>query len=205
MNAEAKQHELDELRARVRLLEQELGVPAAAGQPEWPPRGFYGVYVVLAGFVLGAFGAMSSLLFNIVGSLLVHQKPLQLIQVYLTFPLGEEALSVDSRVALATGCCLYVLTGMMLGIPFQFVLARWCETASLPVRFVVVTVMALALWLVNFYGLISWIQPLLIGGNWILDNIPWWVAASTHLVFGWTMLAVQPLGRFGARQAQEAS
>jgi hypothetical protein len=205
MNAEAKQHELEELRARVRMLEQELGGPAPTAQPEWPPRGFYGAYVVLAGFVLGAFGAMSSLLFNIVGSLLVHQNPLQLIQVYLTFPLGEEALRVDSGVALATGCCLYVLTGMALGIPFQFVLARWFDGASLPARFAVVTVMALALWLVNFYGLISWIQPLLIGGNWILDNIPWWVAASTHLVFGWTMLAVQPLGRFVARQAQEAS
>jgi hypothetical protein len=52
------------------------------------------------------------------------------------------------------------------------------------------------LWVINFYGLIIWLQPILIGGNWILDNIPWWVAAATHLVFGWTMLAVQPLGRF---------
>ena len=34
------------------------------------------------------------------------------------------------------------------------------------------------------------------GGRWIVDLIPWWVAALTHLVFGWTMLLVQPLGVF---------
>ena len=85
---------------------------------------------------------------------------------------------------------------MCLGIPFQIVLSRWFDGAAFGVRFAVVTFMALALWIINFYGLIDWLQPLLIGGNWILDNIPWWVAASTHLVFGWTMLAVQPLGRF---------
>lgn len=200
MNSEAKQHELEQLRAKVRQLQEELGVPEAAGEPEWPPRGFYAAYVVLAGFVLGAFGAMSSLLFNIVGSLLVHQNPLRLIQVYLTFPLGEPALTMESGLALATGCCLYVLTGMVLGIPFQIVLSRWFEQASLPTRFGVVTALALVLWLVNFYALISWLQPLLIGGNWILDSIPWWVAVSTHLVFGWTMLAVQPLGRFVPRR-----
>ena len=55
---------------------------------------------------------------------------------------------------------------------------------------------ATALWLVNFYGLISWLQPLLFGGSWIVDNreLPWWVALATHLVFGWTMAAIYPWG-----------
>ena len=48
--------------------------------------------------------------------------------------------------------------------------------------------LAIAVWLVNFYGILSWLQPLLFGGNWIVERIPWWVAAATHLVFGWTML-----------------
>ena len=32
-------------------------------------------------------------------------------------------------------------------------------------RFVVVSVLALAVWLVNFYGVLSWLQPLLLGGQ----------------------------------------
>jgi hypothetical protein len=49
---------------------------------------------------------------------------------------------------------------------------------------------------VNFYAILSWLQPLLFGGSWIVQEVPWWVGALTHLVFGWTMLLVQPLGMF---------
>ena len=37
---------------------------------------------------------------------------------------------------------------------------------------------------------------MLSGGNWILHETPWRLAASTHLIYGWTMLAVQQFGRF---------
>jgi hypothetical protein len=191
---ETKLRELQALRARVRSLEAEMAQAGDLG--EWPPRTFYTTYAVLAGFVLGGAGAVTSLLFNIIGSLLVHQHPLRLIQVYLTFPLGESALQLDSGLVLAIGCCLYLLTGMALGIPFQLVLGRWFTSASFVVRFTVVSILALALWGINFYALLNWVQPLLLGGNWIVEQIPTWVAALTHLVFGWTMLLVQPLGRF---------
>jgi hypothetical protein len=200
MNQEAKQRELDQLRVKVRELERELETPAAGAEPEWPPRGFYTAYHVLTGFVLGAFGAIASLLFNIIGSAIVDQNPLRLIQVYLTFPLGESALHMESGVTLAIGCCLYLLTGMVLGIPFQLILTRWFDGANVVIRFIVVTLIALTIWSVNFYVLIAWLQPLLIGGNWIIETIPPWVAISTHLIFGWTMLAVQPLGKFVAAQ-----
>ena len=196
MNRSAKQLELEQLRSKVRALEQELAASPPEEACEWPPRGFYGAYAVLSGFVLGAVGAAASLLLNIIGSAIVDQNPLRLIQIYLTFSLGEPALHLESGLALAVGCCLYLLTGMFLGIPFQWILSRWFDAASIGVRFGVVSALALALWLVNFYVLISWLQPLLIGGNWILENVPWWVAAATHLVFGWTMLLVQRWGRF---------
>ncbi|HRX81183.1 MAG TPA: hypothetical protein P5307_19075, partial [Pirellulaceae bacterium] len=64
---EAKQVELSELRQRVAQLEQEL-----EGQPvHWEATKFYTGYYALAGFVLGMFGAVTSLLFNVVGSALV--------------------------------------------------------------------------------------------------------------------------------------
>jgi hypothetical protein len=196
MDQEAKKREIERLRAQALQMERELGVAGPPETPEWPPRGFYAAFEITTGFVLGAIAAMTSLLFNVIGSAIFEQNPLRLIQVYLTFPLGEPALQMESGLALAVGCCLYLLTGMVIGIPFQFILSRWFDNAAFGVRFAVVSVLALAIWLVNFYGLIAWLQPLLIGGNWIVESIPWWVGASTHLVFGWTMLAVQPLGRF---------
>jgi hypothetical protein len=149
--------------------------------------------------VLGLCGAATSLLFNVVGSLVVGQHPLELIRIYLTFPLGESALKLNteqSGLVLAIGCCLYLATGMVLGVPFQVVLTRYLSTASTILRLGAVTAMALALWLVNFYLILSWLQPLLFTGRWIVELVPWWIGALTHLVFGWTMLLAQPLGRF---------
>jgi hypothetical protein len=194
MDREARERELTELRAKVSELDRELAEEDFARQ--WPPRTYYTAYHVLAGFVLGMFGAAASLLFNVVGSLLVGQHPLQLIRVYLTFPLGAAALETESGLALAIGCCLYLATGMLLGIPIHLVLSRLVPHSSFAVRFVVVSGVALAVWVVNFYALLSWLQPLLFGGNWIVHEIPWWVAALTHLVFGWTMLLVDPLGLY---------
>lgn len=195
MSREAVLDALDQARARVRELEAELDRSAA---PTRPPE-FYWPYHVLAGFSLGIFGAAASLLFNIVGSLLVNQDPLKIIRIYLTFPLGEAALNPDApSLWLAIGCCLYLATGMLLGIPFHLVLRKLGPGASFAQKLVVVSGLALLTWAVAFYGVLSWLQPLWFGGRWIVDLVPWWVGATTHLVFGWTMLLVQPLGTFAA-------
>ncbi len=194
MDMEEKRHELERLRHDVERLENEIAQQQADVQ--WPPREYYTTYHVLAGCVLGATGAMTSLLFNIIGSSAGGLHPLQLIRVYLTFPLGDAALQTDSGLALAIGCCLYLATGTILGVPFQLVLSRWFPNATLTTRFAVVSVLGLLLWVINFYGILSWLQPLLLGGRWIVEEIPWWVAATTHLVFAWTMLLVPPLGVF---------
>ncbi len=198
MDREAKTRELESLRTRVRQLESELREPGAVPEePVWPPREFYTAYYILAGFLLGGVAALASLLFNVVGSVIVGKPPLYLIQVYLTFPLGERAAeNLDSGLALAVGVTLYLLTGMVLGMPFHLILSRWFEATGAPVKFAVATVLGLVLWAINFYVLLPWLQPALFGGNWIVEKIPWWVACSTHLVFGWTMFAMQPLGKF---------
>jgi hypothetical protein len=196
MTSEDKQRELEALRARVRQLETEVGAPPAK---EWVATDYYTAYYAATGFLLGGVAAMSSLIFNIIGSLLFDKNPLELIRVYLTFPMGERALNydaVDNGLILAIGCCLYLGTGMLYGIVFQIVLSRFAPQSSTFARFVVASALALGVWLVNFYGLLSWLEPLLFGGNWIVERIPWWVAATTHLVFGWTMLALYPLGRY---------
>jgi len=127
---------------------------------------------------------------------MVGKNPLELIRVYLTFPLGEKALTQESGFILAAGCCLYLGTGMFGGIPFHLILSRYFDNAGMLVRFTVVSVLAIGVWIINYYGIIYWLQPAMIGGRWIVDQIPVWVAVLTHLVFGWTLLLVDQWGRF---------
>lgn len=189
--------ELDALRARVAELEAK--VSGQREEPRWQATDYYTAYHATTGFMLGGVAAMSSLLFNIVGALLFGKHPLELIRVYLTFPMGAQALdlnAVDNGVTLAIGCCLYLATGMLYGILFEIVLTRFLIDLAPLVRFIAVSALALAVWVINFYGILSWLQPLLFGGNWIVDQIPWWVGALTHLVFGWTMLLIFRLGQY---------
>ncbi len=203
MNPRDRLAELEQLRNRLAALEEE--VSGSAGQdPSWPPTTYYTTYHILAGMVLGLIGAASSLLFNMVGAAMVGRHPLELIRVYLTFPLGEKALEVQTGFALASGCCLYLGTGMLLGIPFQLLLTRYLAGASFMVRFAAAGALGVAIWLINFYGILSWLQPTLIGGRWIVEMVPVFVALMTHLVFAWTMVLVSQWGRFTPPVARSA-
>lgn len=194
MDTEAKQQELAALQLRVAQLEREVHQISAS--EVWTPPRFYTAYELLGGMVLGLIGAGASLLFNVIGSLMTGRHALEIIRVYLTFPMGEAALKLESDFALAAGVCLYLMTGMVGGIPIHMILGRFFKNASGMVRFLAASVLGVGVWLVNFYGVLYWLQPMLIGGRWIVDNIPVYVAVSTHLVFAWTMLAVHRLGQF---------
>ncbi|MBL9125353.1 MAG: hypothetical protein JNG90_17075 [Planctomycetaceae bacterium] len=197
-NSSDKQRELEALRERVRELEAELSAPSPRA-PHWQAGEYYMAYHATTGFMLGSVAAMSSLLFNIIGALLFGKHPLELIRVYLTFPMGAQALdlnAVDNGVTLAIGCCLYLATGMVYGMLFEIVLTRYLVNLSVPARIMAVSALSIGVWILNFYGILAWLQPLLFGGNWIVEQIPWWVGALTHLVFGWTMLLIYRLGKY---------
>jgi len=198
-NPSSLERELADLRDRMAELESALShgdKPAA----RWEPTGFYADYYATAGFFLGMFAALTSLAVNIIGSSIFDQHPLQLIQVYLTFPLGEEALTMDSGGTLAIGCCLYIGTGMLLGIVFQLALAALApQPGALVKRLVIASVLAIGIWLFAFYGILNWLQPLLFGGNWIVEQVPAYVGLITHLVFGWTMALLFSFGVYRAR------
>jgi hypothetical protein len=203
----AKRARLADLRAQTARLEAELDGAVDAGldggaekRVDWAGQGYYLTYYATSGFFLGIVGALASLMFNIIGATLAGKDPLQLIRVYLTFGLGGKALdpAFNDSLALAMGCVLYIATGMLLGVVFQVILGRYAAKVGILPRLVWASAIAVVVWLVNFYGLISWIQPLLFGGTWIVDNtlLPWWVALATHLVFGWTMAVIYPWGEF---------
>ena len=206
---EAKKRRLEELRDQAKRLEAELDVSDANLDREWRPTEFYAAYYATTGFMLGIFGAIGSLLFNVIGSVFVGKTPLELIRIYLTFPLGENALklsteaaaktyAVSDHVILAFGCCLYLGMGMLLGIPVYLAVAKFAPRGPFVKRLAIGAIAALLIWVVNFYGILSWLQPLLFGGRWILDSslLPWWVAAAQHAVFGLIVAALYPLGEY---------
>lgn len=158
--------------------------------------------------MLGFIGAAVSLVANIVGAPLFGQHPLQLIRVYLTFPMGERALVAEEGLVMTVGCVLYLLTGAVYGVAFHLIMSAMFKNGSVWTRFLAATAIGLGLWVVNFYGILLWVQPILLDGDWIVRLVPWWVAALTHLAFAWTMLLVSFWGTFqpyGSRAATAAA
>ncbi|MEZ6041491.1 MAG: hypothetical protein R3C20_13375 [Planctomycetaceae bacterium] len=141
---EEKRQTLESLRQQMASLEAELG--GASVGSEWNPEQFYTGFYVTVGFLLGGVAAMMSLLFNVIGSTIAGKHSLEIIRVYLTFPLGEQALKlqtaegsayvIDDGVILALGCCLYIGTGMVLGTVFHWGIARFALTRNVIPRLI---------------------------------------------------------------------
>ncbi len=196
---------VEKLRSQVQQLQGELN--KIAEEQRWPPSRFLWTQHVIYGAVLGAFGAAVALLANVVLAPLAGKHPLELIRVYLTFPLGAEALALAETaphapvlrdgMVLTFGCCLYLLTGVLLGIPLHAAMTRSAQP-TLRNRLIVCTMLSLLAWQFVFYGVLSWMQPLLFRGDWIASGkyLPWWVAGVTHLIFGWTMALLAPMARY---------
>lgn len=206
MNASSKAIVTESLRNPISGLDSELPdtmVPLPLSP--WPESGYKALPHIKAGAWLGALAGCTSLLTNIIGSILwppisgLEPHPLRIIQVFLTFPLGESALQLNSGLLLAFGCLLYLVTGILYGMLFQVVISYLLPHSNLRARLMACTILALFVWAINFYAVLAWLQPLLLGGRWILNLIPWWIAAGTHLVFGWTIALLYSVDLSGNR------
>jgi hypothetical protein len=164
--------------------------------------------VFACGLALGVAGVLVSLVFNIVGAIVAGLDPLHLLRVYLTFPLGgtvlnESAIRPDNAFLLGVSFSLYLVTGMLLGALFHLFLTRWLVRPTFTRRFLGATTLSLAVWVLTFYVTLSWLQPLLTGGSWIVEQIPWYVGALTNLAFGWTILLLPDLWAFATQKRSE--
>lgn len=196
MDTQNRKRLIEEHQEAIRDLEARAG-EGEAGEG-WPPDRFYLLWHVVIGMMLGALGAVVSLLANVAGAPLFGRRPLELIRVYLTFPMGGRALEVEEAAVLTIGCVLYLMTGALFGILLHLVWTVYFAEASKGKKFLVATAMGIGLWIFNFYLVLSWLQPALLGGNWIVRLIPPWVGALTHLVYTWTMVLGEFWGRFEA-------
>ncbi len=203
MDERTRQQLIDQHREAIQNLESPPATESQ-GETSWPPDRFYLLWHIVVGMALGGAGSLVSLVANIVGAPLFGRHPMELIRVFLTFPMGERALNVEQGFVLMVGCVLFLATGAVFGVLIHLVLSVYFREAATGRRFVVATVIGLALWVINFYLILSWLQPLLLGGNWVVQMIPPWVGALTHLAFAWTVAAGQVLGRFEPQKSTHA-
>jgi hypothetical protein len=186
---------------RARQWNDELADAIVIPPQTWQEPQYEVLRCARAGLLLGALGGCTSLVANVIGSVVwpaisgVEQHALRLIQIYLTFPLGESALQLNSGYVLALGCVLYLITGMLYGMLFVLAISYVLPRGDIWVRLLACTFLALIVWTLNFYLLLAWLQPLLFGGRWIAQLIPWWVGMLTHLIFGWTVALPYPVGK----------
>jgi hypothetical protein len=182
---------IEEHRAAIAELEARLGEPAR----HWPPAGFYLTFYVVAGVTIGILGSLTSFIVNVVGSILVAQDPLRILRVYGTIFLGPRALTPDGLDFFMLVAIVHFSVGAAGGAVFHVLVNRF-----VPGRTVLQVLLGAGygflMWIVNFYVVIAWLEPRLWGQAYVLELMPSWVAALTHLVYGLTLGLLQPLGRF---------
>lgn len=148
-----------------------------------------GISAAAVGWAAGFLGASVSLGFNIAGAWLLGIEPLRLLRIYATIVEGPVALDVSRSDFFLSTLILHVATGWLFGAVFAIGAQRFC--CSRLRRYALAGAgYGIAIWLVNFYGILSWLQPLLYGESFILTEIPIAVAALTHISYGLTVALV---------------
>jgi hypothetical protein len=194
------ERQIERHRLAIAELEAKLPGPAAA---TWPPPGFYLTFYVVAGTIIGILGSLASFLFNVAGSLVLQQDPLRFLRVYGTVFLGQEALTTDDLNFFMLVAVVHFSVGAMAGAVFHVFINRFFPVGALR-QILLGAAYGLLMWVVNFYLVLSWLEPALVGHDYVLQLMPAWVAALTHLVYGVTLGALQPLGRFIPYRPAEA-
>lgn len=170
--------------------------PAVGGAHPWPPPGFYLTFYVVVGAILGVLGSLASFLFNVFGSLIVDQDPYRILRVYGTVFLGQEALTTDNLNFFMLVAVVHFSVGALAGAVFHVGLNRFFPNASGGMQIGLGAAYGVLMWIVNFYLVLWWLEPALVGRAYVLELMPVWVAALTHIVYGVTLGILQPLGRF---------
>jgi hypothetical protein len=147
-----------------------------------------GISTFTAGSVAGFLGAITSLICNIAGALVLGVDPLRLLRIYATILEGRRALDISRADFFIAAFTLHMVTGILFGTIFALGARRFC--AGLQRYISAGAGYGIAIWLVNFYGILSWLQPLLHGSAFILTEIPIAVAVLTHVCYGLTVALV---------------
>ncbi|MFQ5706337.1 MAG: hypothetical protein ACE5HO_02755 [bacterium] len=200
MRREDLLREIAKHRQAIEELENKLVGEVASPPKQWPPKGFYYTYYIVAGMLIGLIGSMASFIFNVVGSRLVAQDTMQVLRVFGTLFIGSDALHTQDLTFLMLVLMVHFSVGAVAGAIFHVLVNRFFADRSHGMKILFGAIFGVALWITNFYLVLSWLQPMAVGAALILKMMPIWVAALTHLVYGLTLGILQPIGKFIAYQ-----
>jgi len=153
-------------------------------EPKWRT-----LYFATIGAFAGYLGSLVILGADIASAKLMGFAPFMYLRYYATLREGPNALLMTSRSFLLNAILMHLAVGSALGAIFLLIVSgrdiqRFARYLAAGIGF------GLCVWFINFYLLLSWIQPLVNGKSYILENIPWWVAALTHALYGITIALV---------------
>ncbi len=148
------------------------------------------VYLGTVGALAGFLGSVTSLVANVLGAWALGIERLMLLRVYATIFEGPDALRVENTSFVAEVLLIHIVVGAMFGIVFVALTSQLPQIRRLVHHAAAGLGFGLLLWIGNFYLILSWLQPLISGDSYIVENIPWWVAALTHICYGLTLAAV---------------
>ncbi len=148
------------------------------------------MYRGTVGALAGFLGSVTSLVANVLGAWALGIETLMLLRVYATIFEGPDALRLENTSFIAEVLLFHIVVGGMFGVVFVTLTSRLPQIRQF-VRYAAAGLgFGLLLWIGNFYLILSWLQPLISGDAYIVENIPWWVAALTHICYGLTLAAV---------------
>ncbi len=120
-------------------------------------------------------------------------QPFELLRVYATFFMGGAPIDGASDIGVILGMAmgLHLATAAVVGMPLYVVYERVFGGHGLRRRALNGVWLGLVMWGINFYAILSWLQPTtlrVIGAQgeasaFILQAMPPWVAALTHICF----------------------
>jgi hypothetical protein len=147
-----------------------------------------GISPFTAGSVAGFLGAITCLICNIAGAFILGVEPLRLLRVYATILQGSRALDISQADFFIAAFALHVVTGILFGVIFALGARKFCDGLQ---RYIAAGAgYGIGIWLMNFYGILAWLQPLLHGSAFIVTEIPVAVAILTHVSYGLTVALV---------------
>ena len=148
------------------------------------------VYLGTVGALAGFLGSLTSLAANLLGAWALGIERLMLLRVYATIFEGSDALQLENTSFVAEVLLIHMIVGAMFGVVFVTLASRFLQSRQLVHYAAAGGGFGLLLWIGNFYLILSWLQPLISGDAYIVENIPWWVAALTHSCYGLTLAVV---------------
>ena len=148
------------------------------------------LYFAGIGFAAGFLGSSVKLVSNIIGASALGVDPLRLLRVYGTIGEGPKALLPNNASSLLDTLLMHLIVGSALGAVFMLIAGTRSRSGRLFPFLAKGIGFGLAIWIINFYLLLSWLQPLINGEAYIVKTIPWWIAAGSHALYGLTVAVV---------------